>query len=81
MSKNEYKYIVRIFGNDIQGDKKIISGLTQIRGIGHHFAKTLLNILKIKNTINIGYLTDEQIHNIENIIKDSSVHFQNMVFK
>ena len=70
MSINEYKYIVRILGNDIPGEKKIISGLTQIKGVGHHFAKTLLNLLKIDHMNNIGYLENEQITNIEKMIKD-----------
>ncbi|MCY3854244.1 MAG: 30S ribosomal protein S13 [Thaumarchaeota archaeon] len=75
MSESEYKYIVRIVGNDIPGDKKPISGLTKIKGIGRHFAKTLLNIMKIDYTTNIGFLTDKQINEIEEIIKDPTLHF------
>ena len=43
----QYQHIVRILGNDIPGDKKIIVGLTQIRGVGYMFANTILNTLKI----------------------------------
>lgn len=75
MSEKEYKYIVRILGNDIPGEKKIISGLTQINGIGYHFAKTLLNLLKIDHMNNIGYLADEQITDIEKVIKDPTSYF------
>jgi len=43
----EYNYIVRILGNDILGDKKMIIGLTQIKGVGYMFANSIINNLKI----------------------------------
>jgi len=68
----EYQYIVRIVGNDIPGEKKIIVGLTQIRGVGYMFANTILNVLKINPDQRIGYLSPEQINSIESIIKNPS---------
>jgi len=50
----EYQYIVRIVGNDIPGERKMIVGLTQIRGVGYMFANTILNILKIGANQRIG---------------------------
>ncbi len=70
MITTDYKYIVRIVGNDIPGNKKIISGLTQIRGVGYTFANSILNSLKIDHGIDIGYLNDQQISSIEKIIKE-----------
>ena len=64
--------MVRIVGNDIPGERKIIAGLTQIRGIGYMFANTILNILKINPNQRIGYLSPEQIKLIENVIKNPS---------
>jgi len=34
LSAQEYRHIVRIVGNDIPGERKILIGLTQIKGIG-----------------------------------------------
>ena len=68
----EYQYIVRIVGNDIPGEKKIIVGLTQIRGVGYMFANTILGILKISPNQRMGYLSPGQIQSIENIIKNPS---------
>ena len=68
----EYQYIVRIVGNDIPGEKKIIVGLTQIRGVGYMFANTILNVLKINPDQRIGYLSPEQVNSITNIIKNPS---------
>jgi len=64
--------MVRIVGNDIPGERKIIVGLTQIRGIGYMFANTILNILKINPNQRIGYLSPEQIKSIENVVKNPS---------
>ncbi|HXV66880.1 MAG TPA: 30S ribosomal protein S13 [Nitrosopumilaceae archaeon] len=70
MTANEYQHIVRIVGNDIPGSKKIIVGLTQIRGIGYNFANAILDSLKINSNSNIGNLTESQVQSIEQIIKD-----------
>ena len=72
MTATDYKYIVRIVGNDIPGNKKIISGLTQIKGVGYAFAKSILNLLKIDHSIDIGYINEQQISSIEKIINAPS---------
>jgi small subunit ribosomal protein S13 len=68
----EYQYIVRIVGNDIPGERKMIVGLTQIRGVGYMFANTILNVLKINPNQRIGHLSPEQVNSIESIIKNPS---------
>jgi small subunit ribosomal protein S13 len=65
--------MIRILGNDIPGEKKIIVGLTQIKGIGYMFANTILKVLKINSNQRIGHLSKEQIQSIENIIKNPSL--------
>ena len=70
MSDKEYQHIVRIVGNDIPGDKKVIVGLTQIRGIGYTFANAILDSLKINSNSNIGNLTESQVQSIEKLIKN-----------
>ncbi|ABK78218.1 ribosomal protein S13 [Cenarchaeum symbiosum A] len=70
LSAQEYKHIVRILGNDLPGEKKAVVGLRQIRGIGYGFATAILDVLKIDNNSNIGYLTDEQVASIEKLLQD-----------
>jgi len=72
LSSTEYQHIVRIVGNDLPGAKKIIVGLTQIKGIGYNFANAILESLKINTNKNIGNLTEPEVQSIEKIIKDSS---------
>ena len=50
----------------------MVVGLTQIRGVGYMFANTILNVLKINPNQRMGYLSQEQIKSIEEIIKNPS---------
>ena len=50
----------------------MIVGLTQIRGVGYMFANTILSVLKINPNQRIGYLSQEQIKSIEDIVKNPS---------
>lgn len=59
-------------GNDIPGEKKIIIGLTQIKGIGFNFATAILDSLKINPNSNVGYLSDSDVQAIEKLITDPS---------
>ncbi|MBT8242218.1 MAG: 30S ribosomal protein S13 [Nitrosopumilus sp.] len=70
MSAQEYRHIVRIVGNDIRGEKKMVIGLTQIKGLGFNFATAILDTLKINPNSNIGNLTEENVQAIEKLITD-----------
>jgi small subunit ribosomal protein S13 len=70
LTTQEYNHIIRIVGNDIPGEKKVLLGLTQIRGIGYNFANAILDSLKIDSNTNIGYLSESQVQSIEQILND-----------
>ena len=57
-------------GNDIPGERKMLIGLTQIKGIGYNFAVAILDALKIDTNSNIGDLTDSNVADIEKLIID-----------
>lgn len=61
---------MRIVGNDIPGDKKVLVGLTNIRGIGYSFASAILERLNIDPNTSMGYMDAEKATEIENLIKD-----------
>ena len=68
LSSQEYRHIVRIVGNDIPGERKLLVGLTQIKGIGHNFATAVASTLKINTNSNIGNLTEANVQAIEKLI-------------
>jgi len=72
LSNQEYKHIVRVVGNDIPGEKKMLVGLTQIKGVGYNFATAILDTLKINSNSNIGNLSDSDVQAIEKLITDPS---------
>ncbi len=68
LSSQEYRHIVRIVGNDIPGERKLLVGLTQIKGIGYNFATAISATLKINTNSNIGNLTETNVQAIEKLI-------------
>ena len=70
MSAAEYKHILRIVGKDIQGSKKVIVALSEVKGIGYNFAQVLLQSLNISPSMRVGFLTDRELTEIETAIRD-----------
>ena len=72
MSSQEFRHIVRIAGKDVAGAKKAIIGVGQVKGIGFNFARALLEVLKINPNSNVGFLTESQVEQIENAMRNPS---------
>lgn len=63
--KDDFRYIVRIANTDIDGEKKLVRGLTSIRGIGMHMSALITDETGIDRDTKIGNLTDSQIEKIK----------------
>ncbi len=74
MSSREFRHIVRIRGTDIDGSKKVVYGLTKMRGIGISMASAVVKAAEIKPDLRVGSLTDSEIEKIEDIIDDPVKH-------
>jgi small subunit ribosomal protein S13 len=72
LSVSEYKHIIRIAGKDIEGGKKIVVALSEIRGIGYNLAQVILQSMNVNAGLRIGFLTDKEIAEIETVIKNPS---------
>ena len=57
---------------DVPGAKKAIIGVGQVKGIGFNFARALLQVLKINPNSNVGFLTESQVEQIENAMRNPS---------
>lgn len=68
LSASEYKYILRIAGKDIEGSKKVIVAVSEIKGVGYNFAQVLTQILNINPDKRVGFLTEGEIREIEQAI-------------
>lgn len=68
--EKKIKQIVRIMNTDIPGEKSLYYALTRIKGIDFMVSNALCKASKIKKETKIGELTQEQINQIEEIIKN-----------
>jgi small subunit ribosomal protein S13 len=63
-----FKHIVRIAATDLDGSLPVPYALSKIKGVGYNFALAICKILKIDPWIRLGYLDEETLKTIENII-------------
>jgi len=68
--KREFASIVRILQTDIPGDKKILAGLTYIKGVGWAVSNALCKILKLDVDKKIIDLDKKEISQIEEFLKN-----------
>ena len=70
LSASEYKHILRIAGKDIEGGRKLIVALSEIKGVGYNFAQVLIQSLNINPNMRVGFLTENDIRGIEQVISN-----------
>jgi len=66
----EYRHIVRVAGRDIDGQENLLQGLTRVSGVGLRLSKAILTKLDMDPYSRLGYLPDDKIAKIEELIKD-----------
>lgn len=66
----EFRYIVRIVGTDLEGSQRLEYGLTRIKGINANLSKAIIKVANIESIPRIGNLTDADIQKVEEILKD-----------
>ena len=67
---SEFNYIVRIEGKDIDGTKKVLPALSEMKGVGMNMAHMIIASLKIDSELYFGALNDDQIAKIMTALKD-----------
>jgi small subunit ribosomal protein S13 len=68
----EFRHLVRIAGKDLEGSKKLIAALSDLRGIGDSFANMVVYRLGLDPSARIGTLTEEQVKEIEKTVQGTS---------
>ncbi|MDP8905903.1 MAG: 30S ribosomal protein S13 [Thermoproteota archaeon] len=72
MSLEDFKHILRIAGKDIEGSKKSIVALSEVKGIGYNLAQVILQSLNISPYLRVGFFTEKDISDVESAIKNIS---------
>lgn len=73
-TQQEFKYLVRIANTDLDGNKSLHSALTKIQGVGFMLSNAVCNIINIDKYAKVGYLSEDTINKIDEILKDLSKH-------
>ena len=71
-SKQELKYFVRIANTDLDGNKNIGNSLIKIKGINFMISNAICNAANIQKTKKTGYLSDDEVAKIDDVLKDTS---------
>lgn len=69
---SEFRYLVRIRGKDLEGRKKLIPALADLRGVGDNFAQSMVSSLGLDPKARLGTLSDSQLKELEKALIDGS---------
>lgn len=66
----DFKYIVRISNTDVDGDKKVVYGLSSIKGVSVKMATIIADNAGVNRYVKIGDLKDSEIEKIQTSINN-----------
>jgi small subunit ribosomal protein S13 len=69
---SEFRYLVRIRGKDLEGRKKLVPALADLRGVGDNFAQSIVGSLGLDPKQRLGTLSDSQLKELERVLIDGS---------
>ena len=72
--EREFKHIIRVDGTDIDGTLKVPYALTRIKGVGIRLGWAITRLLSLDPDMRAGFLTEEEIRKIEEVLKDPVAH-------
>lgn len=68
----EFRHLVRIRGKDLEGSKKLVAALADLKGIGDNFSHMLITNLGLDPKMRTGFLSEAQVKEIERSLQDPS---------
>ena len=68
--EDDFKHLVRISRKDVDGNKTIEQALTEIKGVGISLSTTMCRTLDLDSEAQIGYIADEDVLKIEEILEN-----------
>ena len=68
----EFRHLVRISGKDLDGSKKLIVALSDLKGVGDSFAASVAAKLSIDPKTRLGTMTEEQVKEVERALQTAA---------
>ena len=69
---SEFRHLVRISGRDLEGGKKLIVALSDLKGVGYNFANVITLKLGLDPRVRLGTLSEDQVKEIEDTIQSTA---------
>ena len=66
----EFRQILRVSGTNVDGTKKLVYGLTKIRGIGPSYASAVVRASELRPEMRMGDLSEADVQKLEDVMKD-----------
>jgi small subunit ribosomal protein S13 len=66
----EYRYIVRIMGTDVQGTLKTSYAVAEIKGVSSSLSNAVIKKAGVNPDLRVGFLTESDVAKIEDVIRD-----------
>jgi small subunit ribosomal protein S13 len=66
----EFRHMLRVAGTDVDGTKKIVYGLTKIRGVGPSLAAAIVRVAEVKPELRMGDLSEAEVQKVEDVMRD-----------
>jgi small subunit ribosomal protein S13 len=66
----EYRYILRIMGADVQGTLKTSYAVAEVRGVSASLSNAILKKAGVNPDLRAGFLTDSDVNKIEDVIRE-----------
>jgi small subunit ribosomal protein S13 len=63
-----FNFIVRIANSDIDGQKRTVIGIQQIKGVGKRVAQIVVKKAAVDPTVKIGSLPDDKVAELEKLV-------------
>ncbi|MGD1054945.1 MAG: 30S ribosomal protein S13 [Nitrososphaerales archaeon] len=64
----EFRHLVRIAGRDLDGSKKLIAAISDLRGVGYNFASVVTSRIGLDTRARLGTLSEDQVREVEKAI-------------
>jgi len=71
----EFRAMIRMLDTDIKGALPAVEGITRIKGVGPTLARAILHRLGIPLNKRIGFLSDDELRRIEDMIRNANKYF------
>jgi small subunit ribosomal protein S13 len=66
----EYRYIIRIMGTDVQGTLKTSYAVAQVKGVSSSLSNAVIKKAGVNPDLRVGFLTESDVSKIEDVIRD-----------